>query len=298
MARLLDGKAFAAETRARIKTAVDAFHSQGQVVPGLAVILVGDDPASQVYVSSKKKACQEAGFHSLEIRLPVTVSADAVLQQVQKLNGDPRIHGILVQLPLPKHINQEMILSAIDPAKDVDGFHPSNLGKLLIGSDSFVPCTPLGIIELLRHNGISFSGKKALIIGRSTIVGKPMALLMMAENATVTVAHSRTVDLEKEVRQAEILVVAMGRPQFVPGSWVREGAVVVDVGIHRISDATGAQGSRLVGDVCFEPASQRAAWITPVPGGVGPMTIATLLANTLKARNQQIGHTPVITSSN
>lgn len=292
MANLLDGKSFAAETRSRIKSVVDGFRATGQLVPGLAVILVGEDPASQVYVTSKKKACQEAGFQSLEIRLPAGVSVDELLAQVQKLNENPLIHGILVQLPLPKHIDQERILAAVHPAKDVDGFHPSNLGKLLIGTETFVPCTPLGILELLKHHQIPFSGRKALVIGRSTIVGKPMALLLMGENATVTIAHSRTRDLEQVVRESEILVVAMGKPQFIPGSWIREGAVVVDVGIHRIGDATGSKGSRLVGDVDFEAAAQRAGWITPVPGGVGPMTIATLLSNTLKARNMQMGSTP------
>ncbi len=256
------------------------------VTPGLAVVIVGKDPASHVYVSSKVKTCAELGIYSRRIELPEEASQEEVLRVVADLNADPSIHGILVQSPPPPHIDEEEIIRLIDPSKDVDGFHPVNVGKLVMEDDSgFVPCTPQGCIHLLERAEIETSGANAVVIGRSMIVGKPMALLLMSKgiNATITVAHSRTRDLAKVCRQADILIPAIGRPEFVTADFVKEGAVVIDVGINRVEDPSRKRGYRLVGDVAYEEVAPRCGAITPVPGGVGPMTIAMLMSNTIKA---------------
>lgn len=289
-ARRLDGAAIAREVRAEIATEVATLGGRG-VQPGLAVVIVGDDPASAVYVRAKGKACNEAGMHSETLALPASTSESELVAVIDRLNDDPAIHGILVQLPLPGHINSEQVLQRVNPAKDVDGFHPINVGKLVIGDPTaFRPCTPYGVQQMLLRSGIDTNGAHAVIVGRSTIVGKPMANLLMQNgpggNATVTVCHSRSRDLPALTRSADILVVAIGRPEFVTGEMVGEGAVVVDVGINRVEDASAARGYRLVGDVAFAAAAERAAAITPVPGGVGPMTIAMLLRNTLQAAEQ------------
>lgn len=277
-ARLIDGKAVAAKVRGEVAERARTFQSTRGRPPGLAVVRVGSDPASEVYVRGKIRACGEVGFHSEEHHLPDDAATTEVLAAVRRLNDDPAIDGILVQLPLPKQVDEQAVLDAIAPEKDVDGFHLINAGKLLSGrEDGIRACTPWGIMRLLEEAGCDPKGKKALVVGRSNIVGKPMALLLLAADATVTVAHSRTPDLEAEVRQAEIVVAAVGRPGLIRGEWIRDGAYVIDVGMNRLPDG------KLVGDVDFEGASQRAAAITPVPGGVGPMTIATLLANTLEA---------------
>jgi len=291
--RLLDGTAIASAIRADVARDVAGLVSSG-VTPGLAVVIVGDDPASQVYVASKGKACLEAGMHSETIRLPATTTEAELLAQVDRLNADPKIHGFLVQLPLPKHINSERILLRIDPAKDVDGFHPMNVGRLSVGdSTAFRPATPFGVQQMLLRSGIETKGAHAVIIGRSNIVGKPMASLLVQDtpggNATVTICHSRSRDLPALARMADILVVAIGRPEFVTREMVRPGAVVVDVGINRVVDPAAAKGYRIVGDVAFAPVREVASWITPVPGGVGKMTIAMLLMNTLQAARQQSG---------
>ncbi|MFZ2960113.1 MAG: bifunctional methylenetetrahydrofolate dehydrogenase/methenyltetrahydrofolate cyclohydrolase FolD [Candidatus Ozemobacteraceae bacterium] len=283
MAQLLDGQRVSAEIREAIRMETAERVASGKTIPGLGVILVGDDPASQVYVGRKKKACQEVGFYSLEIKLPVQTTQKELLSRVSELNHDPHIHGILVQLPLPKHLNEQEVVEAIDPHKDVDGFHPENVGRLLTGTEGFVSCTPRGVMELLHRYKIEIAGKKALVIGRSNIVGKPMAILLMREHATVTIAHSRTKNLEAEVKASDIVVAAIGKPRMIKGEWFKEGAVVVDVGIHQIEDLTTEKKTRMVGDVDFEGARERVAYISPVPGGVGPMTIATLLSNTLYA---------------
>ena len=287
--KIIDGKAFAAGLRDRIATEVANLKTNKGLTPGLAVVLVGEDPASQVYVRSKGKQTVEAGMESFEFKMPETTSQDELLAKVEELNKDPKVNGILVQLPLPKQIDEQAVLAAIDPAKDVDGFHVINVGKLGTGApDGLVPCTPMGCIMMLRdHFDGNLSGKKAVVIGRSNIVGKPMFNLLLQESCTVTVAHSRTQDLPGEVSQADIVVAAVGRPEMVKGDWLKEGAVVIDVGINRIEKPEG--GTRLVGDVDFESACTRASAITPVPGGVGPMTIAVLLANTLTAACQQNG---------
>lgn len=277
-ARLIDGKAVAAKVRGEVAERARTFQSTRGRPPGLAVVRVGSDPASEVYVRGKIRACGEVGFHSEEHHLPDDAATTEVLAAVRRLNDDPAIDGILVQLPLPKQVDEQAVLDAIAPEKDVDGFHLINAGKLLSGrEDGIRACTPWGIMRLLEEAGCDPKGKKALVVGRSNIVGKPMALLLLAADATVTVAHSRTPDLEAEVRQAEIVVAAVGRPGLIRGEWIRDGAYVIDVGMNRLPDG------KLVGDVDFEGARQRAAAITPVPGGVGPMTIATLLANTLEA---------------
>jgi len=272
----IDGKAFAASLRAQVAEGVATVKQRG-LTPGLAVVLVGDDAASHVYVNSKKKACAEAGIASFETLLPANVSQEALLAEITRLNNDAAVHGILVQLPLPHHTDAQAIINAIDPAKDVDGFHVVNAGKLAVGQDGLVPCTPLGCLLLLRDQLGRLAGKHAVIIGRSNIVGKPMAQLLLRESCTVTVCHSKTVDLAAETRRADILVAAIGQPNFVKGDWVKPGATVIDVGINRLSDG------KLVGDVDFTPVSEVAGAITPVPGGVGPMTIACLLRNTLQA---------------
>lgn len=280
---IIDGKAFAAGLRSRVADAVPAFVASTGRKPGLAVVLVGDDPASQVYVGSKKKATVEAGMDSFEHRLSDDVSQGELIALVERLNADDAVDGILVQLPLPSHIDDKAVIAAIDPAKDVDGFHVVNAGRLAVGEEAFVPCTPLGCLMLLKDRLGSLSGKNAVVIGRSNIVGKPMAQLLLAENCTVTIAHSRTADLPDVVRRADIVVAAVGRAEMVKGDWLKDGAVVIDVGINRLEPAEGESKGRLVGDVAFDEAVGHAGGITPVPGGVGPMTIACLLRNTLVA---------------
>jgi len=279
-AKVIDGKAFAARVRARVAEEVARVKAAG-VVPGLAVVLVGEDPASQVYVRSKGKQTVEAGMASFEHKLPADTSEADLLAVVARLNADPNVHGILVQLPLPSHLDSDLVINSIDPAKDVDGFHISNVGLLGTGQKAMVPCTPLGCLMLLRDLHGSLSGMEAVVIGRSNIVGKPMAQLLLGDSCTVTVAHSRTRDLPAVVRRADIVVAAVGRPEMVKGDWIRPGATVIDVGINRVDDGKG--GTRLVGDVDYAGAAAVAGAITPVPGGVGPMTIACLLANTLTA---------------
>jgi methylenetetrahydrofolate dehydrogenase (NADP+) / methenyltetrahydrofolate cyclohydrolase len=286
-AKLIDGVAVAREIRAEVARDVETLRSRG-VQPGLAVVLVGDDPASAVYVRSKGKACEEAGMHSVTIRMPASTTQDELLAEVDALNADPSIHGILVQMPLPKQIDADVVVRRINPAKDVDGFHPVNVGKSLIGErDGFVPCTPAGVQELLKRSGVETKGAECVIVGRSNIVGKPMMALMVQNvrgaNSTVTVCHSATRDLAGHTRKADILIVAAGKPQMVTGEMVKPGAVVIDVGINRVEDASAKSGYRLVGDVEFEGAREVASLITPVPGGVGPMTIAMLLKNTVRA---------------
>jgi methylenetetrahydrofolate dehydrogenase (NADP+) / methenyltetrahydrofolate cyclohydrolase len=279
-ARIIDGKAFAATVRAQVAAHVARLKDEHGLVPGLAVVLVGEDPASQVYVRNKHAQTVEAGMASFEHRLPADTSEADLLAIVRKLNADPAVNGILVQLPLPAHMNSDAVINAIDPAKDVDGFHISNVGLLGTGQKSMVPCTPLGCLMMLRDHHGSLAGMNAVVVGRSNIVGKPMAQLLLGDSCTVTIAHSKTRDLGAVCRQADILVAAVGRPEMVRGEWVKPGATVIDVGINR----TVVDGkTRLVGDVHFESAAAVAGAITPVPGGVGPMTIACLLANTLTA---------------
>ena len=276
----IDGKAFAEHLRKKVAEGVAKVKSAG-VTPGLAVVLVGEDAASQVYVRNKGKACIEAGITSFETILPVSTTQAALLAEVERLNADSTVHGILVQLPLPDHIDAQAIINAIDPAKDVDGFHVINAGKLAVGQDGLVPCTPLGCILLLKDKLGSLAGKHAVVLGRSNIVGKPMAQLLLKESCTVTICHSRTEFLSQLTRQGDILVAAIGKPEFVKGNWVKPGATVIDVGINRITREDGT--TKLVGDVDYAAASEFAKFITPVPGGVGPMTIACLLRNTLQA---------------
>ncbi|WP_424973981.1 bifunctional methylenetetrahydrofolate dehydrogenase/methenyltetrahydrofolate cyclohydrolase FolD [Dinoroseobacter sp. S124A] len=277
----IDGKAFAATVRAKVATHVSHLKETHDLTPGLAVVLVGEDPASQVYVRSKGKQTVEVGMHSVEHKLDADTPEADLLALVETLNQDPAIHGILVQLPLPDHVNADKVINAIDPAKDVDGFHISNVGLLGTGQKSMVPCTPLGCLMMLRDHHGSLSGLNAVVLGRSNIVGKPMAQLLLGDSCTVTIAHSRTKDLPEVVRGADIVVAAVGRPQMVPGDWIKPGATVIDVGINRIEKPEG--GTRLVGDCDFDSCAEVAGAITPVPGGVGPMTIACLLANTLTA---------------
>lgn len=279
--RIIDGKAIAADLRAKIGAEVRRLQQQHALTPGLAVVLVGDNPASGVYVRSKERQTVEAGMRSFAHRLPADVSQGDLLGLIARLNGDPAVHGILVQLPLPTHIDEQAVIAAVDPAKDVDGFHPMNAGRLAVGLPALVPCTPLGCIILAKSVHPSLSGLDAVVIGRSNIVGKPLAQLLLAENATVTVAHSKTRDLPALCRRADLLFAAVGRPEMVRKDWIRPGATVIDVGINRVGDGNG--GARLVGDVAFAEAAKVAGAITPVPGGVGPMTIACLLVNTLRA---------------
>lgn len=282
MADIIDGKGFAAGLRARIARQTAWLREAHGIIPGLAVILVGDDPASQVYVRSKGRQTEEVGMASFEHRLPADTPQAELISLINVLNDDARVHGVLVQLPLPGHIDPQAVIDAVDPAKDVDGFHPVNVGRLVLGDDrGLTPCTPLGCLMLLKDRLKDLSGLRALVLGRSNIVGKPMAALLLRENCTVTIAHSRTRDLQQECRRAEILVAAVGRPQLVKGDWIKPDAVVIDVGINRIDAGDGKP--RLVGDVDFPSAAAVAGAITPVPGGVGPMTIACLLLNTLKA---------------
>ena len=282
MAILIDGKETARAVRGEIRDAVAAFTKESGVIPGLAVVIVGDDPASRVYVRNKHRACEEVGIRSDVHALPADTSEAELLTLVAGLNADPTVNGILVQLPLPKHLDEEKVILAIDPAKDVDAFHPVNVGKIMIGNFTFAPCTPAGVMELLRHYNIPVAGKHCVIIGRSNIVGKPQAMLILKENATVTVCHSRTVGLADITRTADILVAAVGRPGFVTADMVRDGAVVIDVGINRTAEG------KLCGDVEFAAVSEKASYITPVPGGVGPMTITMLLKNTLAAAKDQL----------
>jgi methylenetetrahydrofolate dehydrogenase (NADP+)/methenyltetrahydrofolate cyclohydrolase len=280
-ARIIDGKTIAASVRAEVADRVADLKECHGVQPGLAVVLVGEDPASQVYVRNKARQTSECGMASLEHKLPVSTSEADLLALVARLNADPAVDGILVQLPLPRHIDARKVIEAIDPMKDVDGFHPVNVGRLSCGERALVPCTPLGCIILARSVASSLAGMEAVIVGRSNIVGKPMAQLLLAEDCTVTIAHSRTRDLPSVVRRADLVVAAVGRPEMIRGDWIKHGAVVIDVGINRVDVAMGK--SRLVGDVAFDEAVKVAMAITPVPGGVGPMTIACLLRNTLDA---------------
>jgi methylenetetrahydrofolate dehydrogenase (NADP+)/methenyltetrahydrofolate cyclohydrolase len=286
--RILDGKSVAAAVLDECRAEVAALAAKG-IVPGLAVVLVGEDPASQVYVGSKTRTCAELGFHSRKIELSAATTQDELLKVVRELNADPAIHGILVQSPPPAHIDEEAVIRAIDPRKDVDGFHPENVAKLALEDPTgFVPCTPAGCMKLLEVAGISTQGAEAVVIGRSMIVGKPMALLLVSKksNATVTIAHSRSKDLPAICRRADIVVAAVGRPEMVKADWVKPGAVVIDVGINRVEDASKKSGYRLTGDVAYAEVAPLCSAITPVPGGVGPMTIAMLMKNTLQAARQ------------
>ncbi|HET9915517.1 MAG TPA: bifunctional methylenetetrahydrofolate dehydrogenase/methenyltetrahydrofolate cyclohydrolase FolD [Candidatus Binatia bacterium] len=282
MATIIDGKAVAKEVQKEIKAEIEGLERRWSMAPGLAVVLVGDDPASHIYVRNKEKACKEVGIKSFEHFLPATVSEKELLALVHLLNKDKHVHGILVQLPLPPHIRSERILQAISPYKDVDGFHPMNQGNLVVGADGFRPCTPLGVMKLVEAAGCDPKGKNAVVVGRSNIVGKPVALMLLEKHATVTICHSRTASLRDEVARGDIVVVAIGKAAIVRGEWIKPGAVVIDVGINRLP--TG----KLCGDVEFEVAKERAAAITPVPGGVGPMTICMLLFNTLKAAKDSL----------
>ena len=282
MAVLIDGKLVSEKTRENIKGDVEAFKERYGTVPGLAVIVVGNDPASAVYVRNKHKACLSVGINSLQIELPEETTEEELLSKIDELNVDPAVNGILVQLPLPKHISEEKVTAKILPEKDVDAFHAENVGRIMMGNYDFLPCTPAGIIRLLEFYNIEISGKRCVVIGRSNIVGKPMAMLLLEKNGTVTVCHSRTEGLPEITKEADIVIVAIGRPKFLTADMVKPGAVIVDVGINR-----GADG-KLVGDVDFESVSEIASYITPVPGGVGPMTITMLLRNTLLAAEKQI----------
>ncbi|XP_038995521.1 bifunctional protein FolD 4, chloroplastic-like [Hibiscus syriacus] len=284
-AKVIDGKAVAKQMREEISAEVSKLKETIGVVPGLAVILVGDRKDSATYVRNKKKACESVGINSFEVHLPDDASEEEVLKFISDFNGDPSVHGILVQLPLPSHMNEQNILNAVTIEKDVDGFHPLNIGRLAMRGREplFVPCTPKGCIELLHRYGVDIKGKRAVVIGRSNIVGMPAALLLQREDATVTIVHSRTKNPEEITRQADIIISAVGQPNMVRGSWIKPGAVIVDVGINPVEDASSPRGYRLVGDVCYDEACKVAAAVTPVPGGVGPMTIAMLLSNTLSS---------------
>ncbi len=278
---VIDGKVISKEIKEKIRKEAEALKSQG-VVPGLAAVLVGENPASVIYVRNKRKACEESGIYSEGHYLPESASQPDLMDLVDRLNKDPKIHGILVQLPLPKHLSTALVLDSLSPFKDVDGLHPYNIGKLMMGDPIFVPCTPAGVIAMLDYHRIPIEGKTAVVVGRSNLVGKPVAMLLMHRNATVTVCHSRTQNLPEVCRRADILVAAIGKAHFVTGEMIKEGAAIIDVGINRLSDG------RLVGDVDYEAAVKRAGWITPVPGGVGPMTIAMLLQNTLLSAKRAI----------
>lgn len=280
MAKIIDGKIAAEKIRQGLKAEVEKLETLG-IKPGLAVVLVGNNPASRVYVKAKGKSCEDVGIASFQHDLPEDTKQEELLAIIQKLNNDPQVNGILVQLPLPPHLDQETLLEAISPQKDVDGFHPFNMGRLFIGKPILQPCTPLGIMKLLEHEGIDVKGKHAVVIGRSNIVGKPAAIMLLQRHATVTICHSRTKDLPQVVRQADILIVAIGKPMMVKSDWIKPGAVVIDVGVNRL------ENGKLAGDVDFEDVKERASFITPVPGGVGPMTIAILLHNTIEAAKKQ-----------
>jgi methylenetetrahydrofolate dehydrogenase (NADP+)/methenyltetrahydrofolate cyclohydrolase len=276
-AKILDGKAIAAELRSDLKNQVSHLTQSGRRPPGLAVVLVGEDPASHVYVRNKERACAEVGIRSLPYKLDINTSEEALLELVLSLNDADEVDGILVQLPLPRHIDANRVLDQIDPRKDVDGFHPSNIGRLLQRRPGLRPCTPYGVIKMLEHTGMTIAGKRAVVVGASNIVGRPMAMELLLANATVTICNSKTRDLAAEVARAEIIVAGIGIPEFVRGDWIAHGAIVIDVGINRLDNGS------LVGDVEFAAAAEKAAWITPVPGGVGPMTIAMLIHNTVQA---------------
>ncbi len=296
--KLIDGKETAEKVYAELRGEIAQLKAQG-ITPGLAVVLVGDDPASRAYVRSKDKMCRELGLHSVKLELPAKTTQDDLLARVDELNRDPAIHGILVQSPPPKQIDEAAIIRALDPAKDVDGFHPINIAKLALGdATGFVPCTPLGCLRLLQEIGVEISGAHVVMLGRSMIVGKPLALLLMQKgnDATVTVVHSRTKNLPRITRSADIVIAAIGQAGFVRAEHVREGAVVIDVGINRVDDAAAKRGYRLVGDVAFEEVAPKTAAITPVPGGVGPMTIAMLMANTVKAARLSWSENPALAS--
>jgi methylenetetrahydrofolate dehydrogenase (NADP+)/methenyltetrahydrofolate cyclohydrolase len=282
-ARLIDGKALAQQVRERLAKESAELWTHTGIKPGLATILVGDDPASHVYVRNKQKACEMAGIHVDDHKLSATTTQADLLALIEKKNADPRIHGILVQLPLPKHIDSKVILEAVSPLKDADGFHPYNFGRLVEGHPVFEACTPKGVIKMIESTGVTIEGKRAVVLGRSNIVGKPLALMLLQRNATVTICHSKTRDLPAVCREAELLLVAIGKARFVTADMVREGALVIDVGTNRLPDG------KLVGDVDFEPVSQKAGWISPVPGGVGPMTIAMLLENTVESAKRTAG---------
>jgi len=282
-AQILDGKAISKRIVNEIKSEVDQRTARGLRAPGLGMILVGDNPASSVYVRNKEKPCKKSGIESIMHRIPADTSQNELLALIDQMNEDPRVDGILVQLPLPAQIDAEAVIEHITPEKDADGFHPFSMGRLALGMPGFRPCTPRGIMTLLAETGVDISGKDAVIVGRSNIVGRPMALELISANATVTVCHSRTQDLAGKVAAADVVVAAVGRPRFVQGDWIRPGAVVIDVGINRLDDGS------LVGDVDYQPAAERASWITPVPGGVGPMTVASLLQNTLDSAKARDG---------
>ncbi len=291
-ARIIDGKQVAADIRAELKEQIARLKGRG-ITPGLGVILVGEDPASQSYVTGKERACEEIGIFSDDHRLPAQTSQKDLIALVRRMNGDPRIHGILVQLPLPRHLNEAEVLLAIDPNKDVDGFHPVNVGKMVVGEKAFLPCTPHGVVQLLVRNGVTIDGAHVVIVGRSNIVGKPLANMLIQKsptgNATVTVCHTRTRDLASYTRQADILIAAAGRPKTITADMVRDGIVVIDVGVNRVEDATKKAGFRLVGDVDFDAVKEKVSLITPVPGGVGPMTITMLLYNTVESAQRAAG---------
>lgn len=286
MAKLISGKIVSVKVRNEVKKETEELRENHGIVPGLAVILVGNDPASQVYVRNKQRACEEVGFHPYEYRMNENATQEQLLDLIGVLNKDNKVNGILVQLPLPEHIDEQAVIHAISPLKDVDAFHPVNVGKIMIGDYDFLPCTPAGIMELIASTGVDISGKQCVVIGRSNIVGKPMAQLMMQKqygDATVTVCHSHTTDIKKECREADIIIAAIGKPDFVTADMVKEGAVVIDVGTTRVPDATRKSGFRLNGDVKFDEVAPKCSFITPVPGGVGPMTICSLMKNTLQA---------------
>jgi len=293
-AQIIDGKQIAAEIRAELKDEVARLKEQG-IVPGLGVILVGEDPASQSYVTSKERACEEMGIYSDDNRLPAETSQAELLALVRRMNDDSKINGILVQLPLPAQLDESEVLLAIDPAKDVDGFHPVSVGKMMIGEKTFLPCTPHGVVQLLMRSGVKIEGAHVVIVGRSNIVGKPLANMLIQKsptgNATVTVCHTRTKDVAAYTRQADIVIAAAGRPNTVTADMVKDGAVVIDVGVNRVEDASRKRGYRLVGDVDFEAVKEKASFITPVPGGVGPMTITMLLYNTVESARRAAGLT-------
>jgi methylenetetrahydrofolate dehydrogenase (NADP+) / methenyltetrahydrofolate cyclohydrolase len=288
--QILDGKLLSEQIKAELATEVDQLKLEGKKVPHLVAVLVGDNPASEVYVSNKIRSCEQTGFRSTLIRRNADITQVALLQIVHDLNDDPEIDGFIVQLPLPKHINEEKITLAIDPKKDVDGFHPVNFGRMAQGLPAFLPATPYGILEILRRNNIETAGKHCVVVGRSNIVGTPISILLSRKgfDCTVTLTHSRTKDLAGEVRRADIIVAAIGIPNFIKGDWVKEGAVVIDVGINRIVDTTKKSGFKLVGDVDFDAVAPKCSYITPVPGGVGAMTVTALLMNTMKANQKEI----------
>ena len=288
-AKILDGKAIAQQMRAELAGEIAELKSRG-IVPGLGVLLVGDNPASRSYVTGKEKACAEIGIYSSEILLPAAATRQQILEVVDAFNHDPRIHGILVQLPLPDQAMEQAVIAAIDPRKDVDGFHPENVGKMMLGFECFLPCTPHGVLQILKRSGIPVAGSHVVIVGRSNIVGRPLANMLSLKselgNATVTICHTRTKDIASFTRQADIVIAAAGHPKTITGDMIREGAVVIDVGVNRVPDATKKSGHRLVGDADFESVSRVASAMTPVPGGVGPLTIAMLLFNTVKSARQ------------